>query len=443
MKQYKELEKLFEKITDLSGVSAVMSWDSATMMPVGSSKDRGNLDATLSSVIHSLITGDGVGDLIKSVRDDSSGLNDWQKSNVNMMYHDWVHASAVDKNLVTKLSNLSVQTDMMWRKARSMNKYSLLEPYLQKMFDIVRQVAQCKSDFMGVDPYEALVDQFDPGRKISQIDAIFTDLENWLPKLLKKVVSKQENNGIVGDVKIAAGKDRQEKFFMSVMKSMGFNFKYGRLDTSAHPFCCGITSSDVRITTSYNQDDIWQALWAVIHETGHALYESKRPKLWSRQPVGRVCGMTIHESMSLFMEKQVATSHAFLSYLIPKIRQNFKLSNVNLDHDNLYRFINKVEPGEIRIYSDEMTYPLHILLRYRLEKYIISGELKASDLPEAWAQGMKKYLDIIPESDANGCMQDIHWMRGWFGYFPCYSLGAMSASQIMGKMFEDLSLIHI
>jgi carboxypeptidase Taq len=213
------------------------------------------------------------------------------------------------------------------------------------------------------------------------------------------------------------------------MAAVGFPAEHGRLDTSRHPFSCG-TPEDLRITTRYNEDDFTSAIMAVLHETGHALYDYGLPREWRYQPVGEALGMSIHESQSLIIEMQACRGRAFMTFAAPLMREAFGGEGETWSADNLYRLQARVAPSLIRVNADEVTYPLHILLRTRLERLLIAGELEVSDLPGAWAEGMRDDLGIVPPDDRDGCLQDIHWVEGIFGYFPTYTLGAVTAAQL-------------
>jgi carboxypeptidase Taq len=221
----------------------------------------------------------------------------------------------------------------------------------------------------------------------------------------------------------------QKRFGLSMMRRLGFDFTQGRLDESIHPFCGGVPG-DIRLTTRYNEEDFLSGFFGVMHETGHALYEMNLPQQWRNQPVGDARGMAVHESQSLLSEMQLTLSRDFLHFAAPLMREAFGVSGEAWTPENIYRLVTRVQPSLIRVDADEVTYPAHVILRYRLEKQLIAGTLAVSDLPEAWNESMRSLLGIVPDSDANGCMQDIHWPDGTFGYFPSYTLGAMIAAQL-------------
>jgi len=258
---------------------------------------------------------------------------------------------------------------------------------------------------------------------------VFDHLAQALPRLCARVVERQAAAGAVVRPRGPFPVERQKALGLAVMKTLGFDFAHGRLDTSLHPFCGGVPD-DVRITTRYDEADFIGALMGVIHETGHAQYERGLPAQWRYQPVGQARGMSLHESQSLLMEMQAGRSRAFLEHVAPLAREHLGGSGPGWDTDNFHRLYTQVKPGFIRVDADEVTYPAHVILRFRLERALIGGQMALADLPEAWNAGMQELLGIVPPSDREGCLQDIHWFDGAWGYFPTYTLGAMTAAQL-------------
>ncbi|HWO85748.1 MAG TPA: carboxypeptidase M32, partial [Stellaceae bacterium] len=291
-----------------------------------------------------------------------------------------------------------------------------------------RQIAALKAERLGTSPYEALLDQYEPSASVAEIDRLFNEIADFLPDLIEAALSRQvalPSAPPSGPFPTAT----QRRLAMRLMERIGFDFAHGRLDISAHPFC-GDTPDDVRITTRYNEDDFAGALMGVLHETGHALYQRGLPVEWRLQPVGRARGMAMHESQSLLLEMQVCRSRAFLTYAAPIIREAFGGDGPEWEVDALYRRQIRVRRGFIRVDADEVTYPAHVILRYRLERAMLAGELHPADLPGAWADAMREMLGVAPDTDREGCLQDIHWYDGNWGYFPTYTLGALIAAQL-------------
>jgi carboxypeptidase Taq len=258
---------------------------------------------------------------------------------------------------------------------------------------------------------------------------VFDDLAAFLPGFRDRVLDHQAKGP--APVKPAGpfAIEKQRALGERLMQVLGFEFEHGRLDISLHPFCGGVPD-DVRITTRYNEDDFTQAMMAVIHETGHALYERGLPPDWRHQPVGQARGMSVHESQSLLMEMQASRSRQFIGFVAPLAREAFGGNGPAWEEENLYRLYTRVKPDFIRVDADEVTYPAHVILRYRLERALIAGDMTVDDLSSAWNAGMKELLGIVPPSDREGCLQDIHWYDGAWGYFPTYTLGAMTAAQL-------------
>lgn len=434
---YNTLETRFKRLSDLGGANAVLSWDSSCVMPPGGAAVRGEQMATLSVLSHQLMTSSEMGDLIAKAKGETAGLEDWQQRNLALMEHDWRHATAVPEKLVEALSLAGSECEHLWRTAKKENDFKAYAPLQQKVLELVREVAAVKAEAFGVSPYDALIDQFDPGRTSAEIDRLFAPLRAFLPGFIGQALDAQKQKPAPLPLEGHFPALAQKALGLKLMKAVGFDFAHGRLDESAHPFCGGVPG-DIRITTRYDEKDFTSALMGVLHETGHALYENGLPVAWRGQPIGSALGMSIHESMSLFMEMQVCRGLPFLSFAAPLIQEAFGGSGKAWEAENLYAHYARVEPGFIRVDADEVTYPCHILLRYDLEKELIAGTLDIKDLPERWRAGMKALLGVAPETDREGCMQDIHWTDGAFGYFPSYTLGAMTAAQWMEAARKSL-----
>ena len=428
MNDYQELEARHRRMSAIGGAISILGWDQSVMMPDGAASSRAEQVSALSLIVHEMQTAPDMDDLISSAESDN-GLDEWQRANVREIRHDWLHANAVPAELVDRKIKARSACEMTWRTARAENDFAKLKPQLSELLAITREVAAVKADAFGCGLYDALLDGFDPGRKSADIDALFSELLDFLPALLDEVLEAQSAAPPILVPEGPFSVSDQEALGRQVMELFQFDFNHGRLDVSLHPFSGG-TPDDSRITTRYAQDDFTQSLMAVIHETGHAQYERGLPRAWRGQPVGRSRGMSVHESQSLLFEMLAARSPEFIAYIAPTLREIFGGSGPAWEDGNLLRLYHKVERGLIRVDADEVTYPLHVILRYRLEKEMITCNLAAGDLPEAWNEGMRELVGVVPETDADGCLQDIHWPSGAFGYFPTYTLGALGASQI-------------
>ncbi len=429
MTAYQQLESRFRRLGVLGGVGQVLHWDRAVMMPPGGATSRADQLAELSLLEHELITAPDMGDLLAAADQDRSTLNAWQAANLREMRRLWRHATAVPGDLVTAISRANSAGEMTWREARARNDFAAVVPALEGVVRLVREKAQAKAAALDLSPYDALLDAYDPGMRRAEIDGIFGELRAFLPELIGQVIERQAAGPALlpvdGETSVAA----QQALGARIMTAIGFDTDFGRLDVSHHPFSAGVPD-DVRITTRYSTDAFTESLMGVIHETGHALYERGLPADWRWQPVGMARGMTIHESQSLLMEMQACRSPAFVRFAAPIMRETFGGHGPAWATDNLLRLYHQVERSLIRVEADEVTYPAHILLRYDLESAMVAGDLAVADLPVAWRDGMRALLDIAVPDDKDGCMQDIHWYGGDFGYFPTYTLGALSAAQL-------------
>lgn len=440
MNAYVELEELNKRSAALENAMGILHWDEATTMQEGSAKGRANMMAELSVMSHEYATDPRRGDLIGEA-EGINELSDWQQANIREMRHNYVHQTAVPSDLVEKLVHARSDAGMTWRTARAADDYASLAPKLETLFGLLREMASAKAEALGMPAYDALLDVHDPGRTSAEVDRIFGDLEDALPELVNQVIERQAQGPKILKPEGPFSAESQRALGEDIMRVIGFPFERGRLDVSHHPFSGG-ADGDVRITTRYEDDDFTASLMAVIHETGHALYQDGLPLEWRGQPVGDHRGMTLHESQSLLLEMQAARTDEFIRHISPLVRKHLNGSGPAWEDDNLIRVYRKVERGLIRVYADEITYPLHVILRYRLEKAILAGEISAKDLPGEWNRLMKELVGREPHNDADGVMQDVHWPEAIFGYFPTYSLGALTAAQLFAAAKEkDPSIV--
>jgi carboxypeptidase Taq len=434
---YQNLSERFEHLAHLEGASSILHWDSAVIMPTGGAHARSGQLATLKVLQHQALTDPHTIELIHQA-EQAQDLNSWQHANIREMKRAYLHAACVPTPLVKAMSEAGSHCEMIWRNARKDNDFKTLAPALTKVIKLTQEIAQIKSEALGCSPYEALLDQYEPGAKVEDIDRIFDTLMQSLPTLIEDALTKQQRTDAHDPLQALEGPfsiESQKQLGLSLMQAIGFNFDQGRLDVSLHPFCGGLPG-DIRITTRYQEQDFTQSLMGIIHETGHALYEQGLPTDWLWQPVGRARGMSVHESQSLFMEMQIGRSKPFIDYMTPLAQKYFQGDQPTWTPDTLYRHYTRVERSLIRVDADEVTYPAHVVLRYKLEQALLNNDLLVNDLPGAWNEAMQTYVGITPPNDRNGCMQDIHWMDGSLGYFPTYTLGAMTAAQLAYSMKE-------
>jgi carboxypeptidase Taq len=423
---YRTLEERFKRLSDIRGALAVLEWDQQVMMPRGGNETRAEQVATLRQIAHEFLTDERTGGLLAEAEAAPDGLDAWQRANLREMRRAYARSIALEPALVAALARATARAEMTWRDARANADFKALEPALAEVVRLTREEAAAKAQALNLGLYDALLDGYEPGMRAAQIDALLDSLAAFLPDFLEQVLARQAAPlPLEGPFDVA----KQVALGHALMAQMGFDFEHGRLDQSAHPFCGGV-ADDIRMTARYEEADVASGLMAILHETGHALYNAGLPKAWRHQPVGKPGGFAVHESQSLLIEMQVCRSQGFLRYLAPLLASTFGRDDPALSADNLYRRAIHVERGYIRVDADELTYPLHVILRYRLEMALLEGDLEVGDLPGAWNEGMRELLGLTPPDDRLGCLQDIHWTVGAIGYFPCYTLGAMVAAQL-------------
>jgi len=433
---YKQLAQRFARLGSLHDVQGILHWDSRVMMPAGGAESRAEQLATLDVLCHELMTDPRVGDLLDAA--EGEALEDWERANLREMRREWIHAAAVDAALVEAMSRAASACEMVWREARPKSDYLMVLPHLEEVLRLTIEVGQAKAARFGTSVYDALLDQFEPAGRAADIDVVFDDYAAFLPGFLDDVLARQAREPQVVEPRGPFPVERQRELGLRVMQILGFDFHHGRLDVTLHPFSGG-ASGDRRITTRYDEADFTPSLMSTIHETGHSLYEQHLPAAWRHQPVGSARGMVMHESQSLMMEMQAARSREFLSFAAPVMREVFAADATDAawQPENLFRLYTRVSRSFIRTAADEVTYPAHVILRYRLERALVAGNLALRDLPGAWNDGLKALLGIVPPDDRLGCLQDIHWYEGLVGYFPTYTLGAMAAAQLFDAAKKD------
>jgi carboxypeptidase Taq len=434
---YKQLEQRFTRLGRVRDAQGILHWDRSVMMPAGGAESRAEQLATLDVICHELITDPTVGELLDAA--DGESLGDWERANVREMRRVWIHATAVDTALIDAISRAGSACEMAWREARPRADYAMVLPYLEEVLRLTIEAGNAKAARFGTSAYDALLDQFEPAARTADIDPVFDDYAGFLPNFLDNVLARQAREAPIVNPRGPFPVERQRELGLRVMQILGFDFHHGRLDVSLHPFSGG-ASGDQRLTTRYSEADFTSALMATIHETGHALYEQHLPSAWRHQPVGGSRGMVAHESQSLLMEMQASRTKEFLAFAAPIMREAFgaDAGDEAWQPENLFRLYTRVSRSLIRTEADEVTYPAHVILRYRLERALIAGDLPLRDLPGAWNDGLKSLLGIRPPDDRLGCLQDIHWYEGAFGYFPTYTLGAMTAAQLFDSARKDI-----
>jgi carboxypeptidase Taq len=423
---YDSLRARWQRLHHYSHLVSIASVDRNTHMPPAGNEARSAAMAELEGEMHRLRTDPGLEAALNAAA--SEPLDAVARANLREMRRDWFQANALPTELVERKSRLGARCEHAWRAQRHANDWHGFLHNFRPVLAAAREEAELLAQASGLSRYDALLDRFEPGMRAARVDAVFADLKSWLPSLLREVVARQHQAGTPLFPEGPFRREAQVALGRELMEVLGFDFSAGRLDESAHPFCGGVPE-DVRLTTRYRDDDALQCVMGVIHETGHARYEQNLPREWLGQPLAWARSMALHESQSLSFEMQLARSAHFAPHLSALLVKHHGAQDA-FAPDNLKRLLTRVAPGRIRVDADEVTYPLHVILRYEIERALVEGEMGAEAIPQHWNARMREWLGIDTTGDyANGCLQDVHWSEGLFGYFPCYTLGAMYAAQ--------------
>lgn len=422
---YNELTRLQSRLHRLSHLGQIVGWDRNTMMPPKGNEARAAAQAELEALIHRFRTDPQQVEWLRTA--ESEPLDDFERANLREIRRDWREANALPESLVEAKALASAKCEHAWRSQRPANDWRGFLENLKEVVRIAREEAQFLADDTGLSRYDALIDRFEPGMRAAELDRMFASLKQWLPGFVARVQEKQSKEKVIESVgPFAVAK--QKEVNVALIKLLGFDFDAGRLDETTHPFCGGVPE-DVRLTTRYRDQDFARSLMGTIHETGHGRFEQNLPREWLGQPIARARSFGIHESQSLSFEMQLARSRGFMQLLAPVLRDAFG-DQPAFEPDNLHRLFTRVKPGYIRVEADEATYPIHMILRYEIERPLVEGEIEPEDIPALWDEKMQSMLGIDTRGNyKDGCMQDVHWSEGLIGYFPSYTLGAMYAAQ--------------
>jgi len=431
---YKELKKIFSQASISSDIEGILHWDMSTMMPHNARKQRADQLAFMAKLKHELISDTYVSDLVAKV--DIKSLETKDKANFTEMKREHLFLSALPGDLVESLSKASAKCEGKWQEARKQSEFAIVKEPLKELLNLTKEEATILGKKLNCSPYEALIQKYEPHAQVENIASVFNDLKEFLIPSIDTIIKKQKNDTVLPIIEKVSS-NKQYEIAESLMKTVGFDFTRGRLDKSEHPFCGGATD-DVRITTRYNENDPFSSLEGVMHETGHAMYELGLPKEWQHQPAGRSRGMAMHESQSLLIEMQITRSFAFKKFLSYLLNNSFGLKGKEWTEDNLFALGTRVNKTYIRVEADEVTYPLHIMLRFNMEQMLLANSLQVEDIPSIWNEEYKKLFGIDVDNDTNGCLQDIHWYAGLIGYFPTYSLGALTAAQFAYTLRKEI-----
>ena len=420
---FAKLDDLSRKLDSLSHALSMLGVDEAVMMPEGGGEKRAEAIASLSGLYHDMASAPHIADCIAKA--ESEALDDMQRIAVKEFKRSYINRTCLSSAFVQKQTEQRLRCEQLWRQLRPTGDWKTFLPAFSAVIDTMREEAALRADALNLSPYDALAEQYDPGARVADIAPVFTDLKAFLKDFIPVAVEKQKSRTLI-PLSANYSIEAQKALGLEVMQALGFDFNHGRLDISHHPFCGGVPS-DVRMTTRYRTDEFLSALMGIMHETGHGLYEQGLPKHWGHWPSGSARGMAMHESQSLFVEKQIGRNPAFWDWALPLLKKHF---GEDWTKQDLLAHVHRVKPGLIRVDADEVTYPMHVILRFELEQDLVSGALKPVDIPEAWNQKMTQYLNLSTKDNMkDGPMQDVHWPAGAFGYFPSYTLGAMMAAQ--------------
>ena len=423
----------------LHQASALLSWDQETYMPAGAAASRAEQLAALSEYAHSLHVSEETEQFLVSAEKAVATLdpeNDEARL-VQVARFDYNQSAKLPAKLVGSLSRETSRAHQQWVVARQAADFSLFAPSLQIVLDLTRQVA----DALGYieHPYDALLNLYEPGMTSVRIDQLFTELK---PELIRLTKQATEHSSSHSDILTRTFPiEQQKKLTVDVIKSIGFDLQRGRQDSAVHPFCTNFGRDDVRLTTRYDSNFLPMALYGSMHEAGHGLYEQGSPVAFENTPLAGGASLGVHESQSRLFENLVGRSQPFTEWLFPKLQLLFPEVLVVSTSTDYYQAINMVQPSCIRVEADEVTYNLHILLRYELERQLLEGSLQVKDLPAAWNAKMQEYLGITPVDDAQGVLQDVHWSIGSIGYFPTYTLGNILSGQLLEAINKDIPLL--
>ena len=442
VQNYNKLIDKNKNLIILGSTEAVVSWDMETKMPPKAVQLRSEQLALLSEIHHKMSISPSIGNLLETIQRDKryAELNEVEKRNVQLIKKNYDEQTKLPTRLVKAIAKQQAVSVNTWKKAKALKDFAIFRPELQKLVDLNMQAAEILMKAKQTKtPYDALLDIYEPKMTDEATAKVFTELQQGLKALLTKIAaSENQPKSIPQDVPI----DNQREIAQMLMQTLGYETPpspnaAGRLDETEHPFTSGYYD-DVRITTHYHPDNFASSIFSVLHETGHALYEQGLPQEWKYLPVGSYCSMGVHESQSRLYENIIGRSEEFWNSLFPKMKNLSAPSLSNLKLPDFIRAINAAKPSKIRIEADEVTYCLHIIIRFQIEKELFSGKVKVNELPALWNQKYKEILDLTILNDSEGVMQDTHWASGLYGYFPTYALGNIYSGQMVAAMQKEM-----
>jgi len=430
--KYRQYKEALQKIADVKYASAVLQWDQETYLPPKGNDMRGRQIATLSEIAHQQFTDEKLGTLLNELNS-SNELSEKQQRNVQLTLEDYNRNKKFSSDFVRKMSETVNRSFHAWIQARKDNSFTTFQSSLHELIQLKKQEA----DILGYEqhPYNALMNDYDKGLTVAIVDNVFTGIRTSLKQLLDNIQSKQQIDASF--LHQPFDKDAQWKFGVEILKRMHFDWQAGRQDISEHPFTTSFNNADVRVTTRIDENNFSNMAWSCIHEGGHALYEQGLPTDEYGLPLGEACSLSIHESQSRLWENCIGRGLSFWQHNFPLLQSFFPKQLNDITVEQFYKAINKVQPSLIRIEADELTYHFHVMIRYEIEKKLIEGSIETKDIPAYWNEAYQKNLGVVVPDDKQGCLQDVHWSHGSFGYFATYSLGSIYAAQLYAAIKRE------
>jgi carboxypeptidase Taq len=434
---YDELLQRSREARLLESCGSLLGWDERTFMPREGSAHRAEQMALLARLTHEMLTSPRLGELLVEV-EGSALVKDSESVpavNVRELRRTYDRAVKLPKELVEELARTTTRAQQVWQEARAANDFASFQPWLEKIVRLKRQEAEAVG--YKESPYDALLDEYEPGASASEITKVFAELRDQLVPLIAAIVGsgkKPKRDLLQREYPV----ERQKVFSQAAAAAIGFDFTAGRLDVTTHPFCSGIGPGDCRLTTRYNPRFFNEAFFGTLHEAGHGIYDQGLEAAHFGTPMGSAVSLGIHESQSRLWENQVGRGQPFWEHFFPRARQVFTEALHDVPLEDWLFAINDVQPSFIRVEADEATYNMHIILRFEMEQALLRGDLKPADVPAAWNEKFTAFFDLTPPDDRLGCLQDIHWSMGGLGYFPTYTLGNLYAAQFMEQARADL-----
>lgn len=438
-KKIEEYGEYLKTIEHYRTASSLMYWDMTTGMPEKAAESRAETMSFMSLQEHNLNVAPKIQEFIEYFEDHIDEMDFIHKRMTSELKKKYDKEKIFPPEFVKEFSLAASKGQMAWEKAKNESDFKVFQPALEKVVELTKKSIEYKG--YKNNKYDSLLDDYEPGLTVEKLDKVFSELRDGIVEILNKI--KNSGNTVTNAFSNKEfSKEKQENFCINLLKVMGFDFEAGRMDESEHPYTLDMTNKDVRLTNHYYLNDFTSAMFSAIHEGGHGIYEQNIPDYLEGTGLNKASSMAIHESQSRFYENIIGRSKAFSKYLYNEGKKQFPCEFTNVSEEEFYKSINKVEPSLIRTEADELTYGLHIIIRYEIEKLLINDKITVADLPRVWNEKYKEYLGVEPENDKVGVLQDVHWSDGSFGYFPSYALGNLYGAQMLNKMVKDVPNIY-